>query len=163
MESWLEKFVEACKEIKAKGVKLMGLPGQGVVGCDDALKCKKCGRAGIFYGHELDNGEFYECASARYCPSCETIDEIVTGCNYAAPYNQKSFLSLMKKKLISDPRFLSCVIEVEGRPCPECKNSTYNYHKDLGMLDFYDNTWTVCINPSCNWQGEHDEKYESSY
>jgi hypothetical protein len=68
------------------------------------------------------------------------------------------FLPLMKKKLISHPEARSGLKRAD--PCPLCGGECYSFEKDLGAIDYYDNTWTVCANPDCRWLGKHSEVYE---
>ena len=106
----------------------------------------------------MDYGAFYEVASAKYCPRCKKMQEVITEQNFAI-YSQERFLPVMKKKLIENPE-LRRELKKEDKGCPRCGSSTYTFYKDLGAIDYYDNYWTVCTNPDCDWSGMHRETYE---
>jgi hypothetical protein len=79
----------------------------------------------------------------------------------------KTALPLTKKKLINHPE-LRCdglplgqgSLYGSRNPCPQCGGECYSFDKDLGAIDYYENTWTVCTNPPCAWRGEHTQVYE---
>lgn len=174
MEGWQENLRLVCEEMKKNHEDERSLSDRGrVVWCPD-LVCGNCHSVGVFYGDDLEYGEFYECAFARYCPTCQKIYEIITGRNFA-PYGSERFLPIMKKKLIANLELFqrshltvgtefrpgSTGITKDEEPCLKCGGDTYTFHKDLGGIDYYDNYWTVCVNPGCNWPGRHRESYES--
>lgn len=170
-KDWTKKFQETCEEMRKNNETTKFLPERGYIIWYQDLECPNCHNKGIFYGNELDYGAFYECASGCYCPSCKTIYDVVEGINFA-PFNQKRFLPIMKKKLIEllptlnlEPKSISeklthCLTKNENS-CPICGGDTYTFYKDLGRIDYYHNYWTVCVNPDCDWEGEHYEKFES--
>jgi hypothetical protein len=143
-----------------------------IVWCPE-LECPECHRKGTFYGDDLEYGEFYECAFARYCPACQMIYDITEGRNFA-PYGSEKFLPIMKNRLLINPETFdkphltigsefrpgSASLTINKKSCPVCGGDTYTFHKDLGGIDYYDNYWTVCANTSCDWPGEHRETYE---
>lgn len=155
--TWLKIFQTICEEMKKTGEKEISLPGRGRIVLSLELECPKHHSGDKFIGIDLEYGAFYECAIASYCPSCQNIFETREGVNFA-PYGQEKFLPIMRKKLIENPDYRELCSP--GESCPTCKGTTYKFYKDLGGIDFYDNNWTVCINPKCSWPGEHSETYE---
>jgi hypothetical protein len=94
---------------------------------------------------------------------------------YLNPYHQEDILPVLKKKLIEylkakkRPKIQEMVSDLglefgsltrKEKSCPVCGGDTYTLYKDLGGIDYYDNYWTVCVNPNCSWEGVHIEKYE---
>lgn len=154
---WLKTFRILCDEMKKSGeIEIAFLDRGGVIWCPE-VECTKCHSVGTILGTDLEYGSFYECAHARYCPSCQNIFEAWGEVNFA-PFGSEKFLPIMKKKLIENPDYRELCSP--GASCPTCSGATYRFYKDLGGIDFYDNYWTVCINPKCSWQGEHFESYE---
>ncbi len=158
-ESWQEEFQAICEEMKRNGETLRVLPVRGKIEWDSGSRCPNCFSLGTFVGDELEYGHLYKYASARYCPACQKIYNVLEGINFA-PYRQEMFLPIMKKKLIKMLQKRGKVFLPKGYPCPVCGSDTYIYHEDLGGIDYYDNYWRVCINPDCDWPGEHWETYE---
>ena len=156
--SWQDGFRAVCEALASQGLTTKSLPGQGTIQCLPKRICEQCGQAGVFLGDELDCGEFYECASAVWCPACRNL-QVISEQRYFAPWDQKRFLPVMKKKLIEHPQFLELV--VEGGACPKCGGPCFSLSKDLGASDYYENTWTVCTNPQCAWPGSHLETFET--
>jgi hypothetical protein len=156
----------------AQGEEKRKLPERGEIIWENDLFCPWCKQKGIFWGRELEYGAFYECAEAKCCPACGEIFEERRGINFA-PYEQKRFLPLMKKKLLNarhtfcqaylavgdDFRPGCTFLEKGSNSCPCCGGETYIFHKDLGAVDYYDNFWTVCVSSACDWPGEHYENY----
>ena len=174
MTTWQKELQDVCEEMKGKRETRKSLPERGrIVWCPD-LECPNCHNKGTFYGDDLEYGAFYECAFARYCPTCQKIYDVIEGRNFA-PFKQERFLPIMKSKLMANLQTFErpyLTIGTELRPgctyldknektCPVCNGDTYTFYKDLGGIDYYENYWTVCINPACNWAGEHRETYES--
>lgn len=153
---WLEDFEFLSQTLFAKGILMTTLPVRGNIRQQPDQICKNCGKTGIIAGEDLECGHFYEVARVIYCPWCKDTKIITTEANYAA-YCQRSFLPIMRQKLMGlpagpdAPRCLQC-----GQPC-------HTFHKDLGARDFYDNTWIVCNNPDCDWSGEHSEEITMDY
>ncbi|MCS7254285.1 MAG: hypothetical protein RMK18_09800 [Armatimonadota bacterium] len=158
MKEWQMKFAIICERMRCRGETKRRLLGRGIiVWCPD-LECPNCGSKGTFYGDELEYGAFYECAFARYCPACKMVYDVIEGKNFAA-YRQERFLPIMKRKLLANPQLRAHLTKNKGA-CPVCGGDTYTFHKDLGVIDYYDNYWTVCVNPNCGWPGTHHEEYE---
>jgi len=155
--SWREKFVIACQEMSKNGETERSLPERGKISWRAKFNCPNCHANGIYSGDELEYGAFYECASARYCPSCQKIYNDVEGVNFSI-YMQDKFLPIMKKKLMADSHAIPQTSP--GDPCPVCQGLTRTFSKDLGFVDLYDNFWTVCINAACDWPGHHLENHE---
>lgn len=154
---WLKTFRILCDEMEKSGETEKAFLDRGEVIWCPKVECSRCHSVGTFLGDDLEYGAFYEVAFARYCPSCQNIFEDWEGVNFAL-YVSERFLPIMKKKLIENPDSLeSC--PPDGS-CPACDSVTHTFHRDLGAIDFYDNYWRVCINPGCNWPGEHREIYE---
>jgi len=158
MSGWQKTFQDICDEMKRNSETERTLPNQGKIVWCPKIECPNCHSIGTFLGDELDYGEFYKCALARYCPSCQKIYAVTEGRNFA-PYAQERFLPIMKRRLIESPAFRKLITITD--PCPCCNETMYTFHKDLGGIDYYDNYWTVCINPDCNWPGKHREHIES--
>lgn len=165
-EAWVEEFKIICEIMRNKNEIIRTLPDRGIIIWLKDLECKNCHSKGVFYGDELEYGEFYECASATYCPNCKTVYDVIMGKNFA-PFDQERFLPLMKKKLLANPELLKKLEsepnlppEYRNRCCPICGGRTYTFVKDLGGVDNYINYWTVCVNPNCDWPGDHHEEYE---
>ena len=118
--------------------------------------CGVCGKKGIFSGYNLECDKFYEYATVDYCPTCFSVNVIGTDI-YFSRGEQKKFLPIMKEKLKRSLNLRSGI--KEAGPCPECGGSSYSYKIDLGIIDYWDNKWTVCPNPDCNWPGDHEEKW----
>jgi len=155
---WQDQFRTVCEAMAGRGLASKALPEQGTIQFLPQKTCEQCGGAGVFLGDELDCGRFYECASAMWCPACRTVRVVSQEQNFA-PWDQQRFLPLMKKKLIQRPEFLG-LVEQEG-VCPRCGGPCYSFSKDLGAIDYCDNTWTVCTNPACAWPGRHVETYQT--
>lgn len=143
------------------------LPLRGGIVFHPDLKCPHCHSKGVFVGKELEYGAFYECAWAKYCPTCRKTFDVLEGDNFA-PFDQERFLPIMKKKLIelicksSEKglfRIIPCTVLSLKGPCPQCGADAYTFYKDLGGVDHYHNYWSVCINPLCTWS-QHYESYE---
>jgi hypothetical protein len=172
MDDWQIQFQRCCDEMKKNGENNRTVPERGEIHWCPDLECPKCHNKGTFYGDDLDYGAFYECAFARYCPSCQRVYDAIKGRNFA-PYDSPRFLPIMKRKLMVNPPHiipnLEQIREAWGfasitrneKSCPICSGDTYTFHKDLGSIDYYDNYWTVCVSPNCKWPGEHRETYES--
>ncbi|MGB3976921.1 MAG: hypothetical protein WBM02_00240 [bacterium] len=173
MRDWLKSFLTICKEMNSNGETKRYLPDRGKIVWLPNLKCPHCLYEGTFYGDDLEYGAFYECASARYCPSCHKIYDAIEGRNFAI-YDSEKFLPIMKKKLMAAPQTFENFYLISGtefRPggttltkeeknCPRCGGDTYTFHKDLGAIDYHDNYWTICTNPICDWPGKHRAIYE---
>jgi len=155
---WQDQFQTVCEAMASEGAASRDLPDQGMIQWLPEKTCEQCGQAGVFLGDELDCGRFYRCASAMWCPACRTI-RVISEERYFAPWGQKRFLPLMKKKLIERPEFLG--LAGQDGVCPKCGGPCYSFSKDLGAIDYCDNTWTVCTNPGCDWPGRHVETYET--
>ncbi|MFH1509209.1 MAG: hypothetical protein ABIE68_03530 [bacterium] len=160
MSTWIDEFRALCVVMHAKCEVDRDLPERGRIHWNSELMCEACGSTGVFIGYDLEYGEFYECAMACYCPFCKQISNARIGINFA-PYGSHRFLPIMKRKLIANLE--SAPVKMNKEPCSFCGGPTYRFIKDLGAVDFYDNTWTVCINPDCDWPGSHHESIESSY
>jgi len=120
--------------------------------------CGVCGKKGVFSGYNLECDNFYEYANVDYCPTCSSVNVIGTDV-YFSRGEQKKFLPIMKDKL---RRSLNLRPEIKkADSCPECGGQCLSYEKDLGVVDYRINTWTVCINLNCNWPGDHKEKFAS--
>lgn len=166
MVDWQKEFQAICEEMKSNSETARHLPDRGkIVWCPE-VECPNCHSIGTFLGDDLEYGAFYEVAFARYCPSCRKIYDVIEGRNFA-PYNPKRFLPIMKRKLMAklqtfEKSYLTIGTDLikNEKSCPVCGSDTYTFHKDIGAIDYYDNYWTVCINPACNWPGEHRETYE---
>jgi hypothetical protein len=156
-EDWKETFKNECIKMESEKLAIKSLPGRGSIKWCPEIECLICNELGIFSGTELDCGNFYECATASYCPHCKKVGVFQTEVNFA-PYNQRRFLPIMKKKIIDQPNIVKKL--KEASLCPACGHECYSYEKDLGGIDYYDNTWTVCSNPYCSWPGKHYENIE---
>lgn len=154
---WREGFKNCCLKMKETGTVKKTLSDRGVIEWQPVRECGACKGTGLFTAHDIDYGEFFECACATYCPACGRA-EFSPGINFA-PYDQERFLPIMKKKLIQDPS-LAEILKLEEGTCPVCGGVTYIYCKDLGGLDYYDNWWESCASPDCDWPGSHREEYE---
>ncbi len=154
---WKKSFQEFCEEMTAQRQTTRTLPDRGVIVWYQQYACSECETYGTFYGSDLEYGAFYECASARFCPTCHKVFDVQEGINFA-PYGSERFLPIMKKKVMAGAK----PIRFSGaeNPCPQCGAETATFRKDLGGVDYYDNTWTVCPNPECDWPGSHSESYE---
>lgn len=166
-EMWIEELKIICEIMKRNNEIIRTLPERGIIVWLSDYECKNCHRKGVFYADELEYGAFYECASAKYCPNCKAVFDVIEGQNFA-PYEQKRFLPIMKKKLIAALELYKesgadikniLPVYLDGI-CPLCGGRTYTFVKDLGGIDYYWNYWTVCVNPSCPWPGVHREEYE---
>ncbi len=151
ISDWKERFKKACVGMGKEGLVSIYFPDRGYIKWFFGKKCKECGEKGIFFGYDLEYGSFYEYTTADYCPNCFNVNVDVS----FTRKNQKKFLPIMKKELLEKPGLRSELKEAD--PCPECGGPCLSYEKDLGVIDYWDNTWVVCINPNCNWPGEHHE------
>lgn len=156
MKSWQEVFKEICERMKENNETQKSLSPRGKITWY-SIQCPNCNSQGVFYGDELDCGLFYECASAYYCPNCRNLFGVSEGQNFA-PHHPEKFLPIMKQKLMTKLDWdVSLVKEEFG--CPFCGGPIYTFHKDLGVIYYWDNYWRVCPNPDCNWPGEHSENF----
>lgn len=121
-------------------------------------RCNVCQSDCYFHGDDIECGKLYEVAIVRFCANCEKFELITDQANYA-PYAQKEFLPIFKQKVIH-LAFAESEDQTPSQPCPICGSKTVSFSKDLGGIDFYDNYWTVCVNPFCDWPGEHREEFE---
>lgn len=158
ISDWKEEFRKACVRMAKESLDSVYFPDRGYVKWLSGKECKRCGKKGIFSGYNLEYGKFYECAIADYCPKCGSVNVIETDVNFARN-DQERFLPIMKKKLIEDHGLRSGIKKADS--CPECGGQCLSYEKDLGVVDYQINTWTICINPNCNWPGNHKEKFAS--
>lgn len=153
--TWLREFKSICESMRRiDNETTRTLPDRGKIVWMKDVECKNCHHKGVFYGDELDYGEFYECARLKYCPYCETFFDLYIGVNF----DPERFLPIMKKKLLANPE-LRKMLEPD-LPCPKCGGETYTFVKDLGGIDYCWNYWTVCVNPNCDWPGSRHVRYE---
>lgn len=159
MEGWKSKLKDICDQMVQESKTRVELPSDsGLVSKVTDKPCEKGHTEKVFRGEEFECGFLYERAQGLYCGDCSEIFKSEEGINFAV-YREKRFLPIMKRKLIENPSFLKEV--TPDVPCYICTGPTYSIIKDLGFIDFYDNKWSVCINPECTWPGEHSESYRS--
>jgi len=152
---WQEYFIRACLAMAREGLHSRELKPRGTI--TTSGKCPICKSDCCFLGYDLECGKFYETASASFCCNCGNFEVQTTDANYST-YNPLKVLQVMKYKVSLSPEQYSS--SDKPTKCPVCGAPTYTFHKDLGGIDYYDNYWTVCINPFCDWPGQHREEFE---
>lgn len=154
---WREAFIRTCVAMAREGTRSRDLVPRGQINARLEIRCPVCHSDCFFRGHDLECGSFYETATAHFCCNCEEFKVVTDQANYAS-YNPRKVLQMMKFKIALSPERYSNA--VASRPCPVCGAGTYTFHKDLGGIDYYDNSWTVCTNQFCDWPGLHSEEFE---
>lgn len=154
---WQETFIRTCLAMAREGVRYRELTPRGKI--EAVGRCNICQADCYFLGEDIECGKLYEVARVRFCANCENFEIITDDANYA-PYSQKKFLPIFKQKVVHMFFTESSESQVETQPCPICGSRTVSFSKDLGGIDYYDNFWTVCVNPFCDWPGEHREEFE---
>lgn len=139
-----------------EGCRLREFAPRGRIEAIPSVRCPDCHADSYFVGEDLECGKLYETARARFCAHCEQFHVLTEECNYEI-YNPSRVLQVLKAKIGLLP---AGTVDQASPPCPTCAGSTYTVHKDIGAIDYYDNYWTVCTNPFCDWPGTHREEVE---
>ena len=166
MRAWEQSFRNVCRKMKANSVILKYFEHRGLIRWNPEQVCENCFHPGIFRGFGIECGKLYERAKVDWCPHCDAVVVHATKCR-PAPLHPEEFLIEMKRKLVRSLAVFLKQDEIgEAGFCPICRSQCYKYEFSIsgeGPFDIRCETWTVCINSDCNWEGKYSGKYVHSH
>lgn len=157
---WTDTFREWCDKMRKDSIDSKVLPDKGSIQFEATKPCPKCNSPGVYVGKGLDTEFIDDGANASYCGGCNSFFDIDSWFTKSGRFDPESYLPILRGKLMENQKLLEYV--KPSNPCPKCETKTYIFEKDLGLIDYYRNYWTVCINPPCTWPGSHNEFFSCS-